>query len=76
LSIGGPVLWPSGMTPAHLALVLPVMVIRGLAFVATRLALDAFSPPLLTVRSGSWPRPRPRWSSASASGPAGSWAWP
>jgi O-acetylserine/cysteine efflux transporter len=35
--------------PAHLALALLVTVIWGLAFVATRLALDDVSPPLLTA---------------------------
>lgn len=35
--------------PAHLALALLVTVIWGLAFVATRLALDDLSPPLLTA---------------------------
>jgi O-acetylserine/cysteine efflux transporter len=42
-------LWSIGMAPAHLALVLLVVVIWGLAFVATRLALDVFSPPELTA---------------------------
>ncbi len=37
------------MRPGHLALVLLVVVIWGLAFVATRLALDDFSPPQLTA---------------------------
>ncbi len=37
------------MPPAHLALALLVVVIWGLAFVATRLALDTISPPLLTA---------------------------
>jgi O-acetylserine/cysteine efflux transporter len=37
------------MAPAHLALVLLVVVIWGLAFVATRWALDDFSPPQLTA---------------------------
>lgn len=35
--------------PVHVALALLVTVIWGLAFVATRLALDAVSPPLLTA---------------------------
>jgi len=40
----------SGVMPvAHLALVLLVVVIWGLAFVATRWALDDFSPPQLTA---------------------------
>lgn len=37
------------MPPAHLALVLLVVVVWGLAFVATRWALDDFSPPQLTA---------------------------
>jgi len=37
------------MTPVHLVLALLVAVIWGLAFVATRLALDDFSPPTLTA---------------------------
>ncbi|HZP36496.1 MAG TPA: EamA family transporter [Methylomirabilota bacterium] len=37
------------MPPAHLALALLVVAIWGLAFVATRLALDTISPPLLTA---------------------------
>jgi O-acetylserine/cysteine efflux transporter len=37
------------MRPGDLALVLLVVVIWGLAFVATRLALDDFSPPQLTA---------------------------
>jgi O-acetylserine/cysteine efflux transporter len=37
------------MTPVHLAQAIGVVVIWGLAFVATRLALDDFSPPLLTA---------------------------
>ena len=37
------------MAPAHLALVLFVVVIWGLTFVATRSALDDFSPPQLTA---------------------------
>jgi hypothetical protein len=50
LSIRGPpVLWSGVMTPAHLALVLLVVVIWGLTFVATRWALDDFSPPQLTA---------------------------
>ncbi len=46
---GAAVLWSDGMTPAHLALVLFVVVIWGLTFVATRWALDDFSPPQLTA---------------------------
>ena len=38
-----------GMTAPHLALALLVVVIWGLAFVATRWALDDFSPPQLTA---------------------------
>lgn len=50
LSIAGrAVLWSSVMTPAHLALVLAVVIIWGLTFVATRWALDDFSPPQLTA---------------------------
>src|SRR4026209_1991029 len=37
------------MTPVHLALAISVVVIWGVAFVATRLALDDFSPPALTA---------------------------
>lgn len=37
------------MTPVHLAQAALVVVIWGLAFVATRLALDDFSPPALTA---------------------------
>src|SRR6266849_1271428 len=50
LSIRRPaVLWSCDMAPAHLALVLFVVVIWGLTFVATRWALDDFSPPQLTA---------------------------
>ena len=50
MSIGRPaMLWSCDMAPAHLALVLLVVVIWGLAFVATRWALDDFSPPQLTA---------------------------
>lgn len=64
------------MTPAHLALVLLVVVIWGLAFVATRLALDVFSPPLLTalrfliatVPAALLPRPPIAWSTLIAVG--------
>lgn len=50
LSIGRPaVLWSGGMPLAHLALVLLVVIIWGLTFVATRWALDDFSPPQLTA---------------------------
>jgi len=45
----GPVLWSGDMTPAHLTLVLLVVVIWGLTFVATRWALDDFSPSQLTA---------------------------
>lgn len=37
------------MTPGHLVLALLVVVIWGLTFVATRLALDDFTPPQLTA---------------------------
>ena len=37
------------MTPAHVLLTLLVVVIWGVAFVATRIALDVFSPPQLTA---------------------------
>jgi len=54
---------------AHVALALLVTVIWGVAFVATRLALDAFSPPALTalrflvaaVPVAVLPRPRISW---------------
>jgi O-acetylserine/cysteine efflux transporter len=50
LSIRGPaVLWSGVMAPAHLALALLVVVIWGVTFVATRWALDDFSPPQLTA---------------------------
>jgi O-acetylserine/cysteine efflux transporter len=50
LSIDGDaVLWSVDMTLAHLALVLFVVIIWGLTFVATRWALDDFSPPQLTA---------------------------
>src|SRR5215831_15056419 len=39
----------SGMTAGHVLLALAVAVMWGLAFVATRMALDAVSPPLLTA---------------------------
>jgi O-acetylserine/cysteine efflux transporter len=42
-------LWSGVMTLAHTALALVVVVIWGLAFVATRWALDDFSPPQLTA---------------------------
>jgi O-acetylserine/cysteine efflux transporter len=42
-------LWSGVMTLAHLVHVLAVVVIWGLAFVATRWALDDFSPPQLTL---------------------------
>lgn len=41
--------WSGVMTLAHTALVLAVVVIWGLAFVATRWALDDFTPPQLTA---------------------------
>lgn len=37
------------MTPVHVLLTLLVVVIWGVAFVATRIALDVFSPPQLTA---------------------------
>ena len=37
------------MAPAHLVLILLVVVIWGLTFVATRIALDDFSPAQLTA---------------------------
>jgi O-acetylserine/cysteine efflux transporter len=43
------VLWSGDMRLAHLVLVLLVVVIWGLAFVATRIALDDFSPAQLTT---------------------------
>src|SRR6185503_8699449 len=50
LSIDGvAMLWSVDMTLAHLALVLLVVIIWGLTFVATRWALDDFSPPQLTA---------------------------
>src|SRR5262245_2257703 len=42
-------LWSSGMTALHVVLALTVSVIWGLAFVATRIALDVVSPPQLTA---------------------------
>ena len=42
-------LWSTGMTPVHVLLTLLVVVIWGLGFVATRIALDVFSPPQLTA---------------------------
>ncbi len=42
-------LWSGTMTAVHLALAGLVVVIWGLAFVATRLALDDFTPPQLTA---------------------------
>jgi O-acetylserine/cysteine efflux transporter len=57
------------MPPGHVALALAVAVVWGVAFVATRLALDAFSPPQLTalrfliaaVPALVVPRPRLAW---------------
>src|SRR5262249_55171974 len=59
----------SGMTAAHVLLALAVAVMWGLAFVATRGALDVVSPPLLTALPflvaalpALWlPRPRAGW---------------
>jgi len=42
-------LWSSGMSGLHVVLALLVAVIWGLAFVATRIALDVVSPPQLTA---------------------------
>lgn len=42
-------LWSSGMAGVHVVLALLVAVIWGLAFVATRIALDVVSPPQLTA---------------------------
>jgi len=42
-------LWSSGMSGVHVVLALLVAVIWGLAFVATRIALDVVSPPQLTA---------------------------
>ena len=42
-------LWSAPMSALHLALAALVVVIWGLAFVATRLALDDFTPPQLTA---------------------------
>jgi len=64
------------MRPGHLALVLLVVVIWGLAFVATRLALDDFSPPQLTalrfliaaVPAAFLPRPTVSWRALTAIG--------
>lgn len=60
----------------HVLLALAVAVIWGLAFVATRMALDAVSPPLLTAlrflvaaAPALWlPRPRVSWSALVAVG--------
>src|SRR6266481_5613406 len=46
---GGLMLWSSGMSGLHVVLALLVAVIWGLAFVATRIALDVVSPPQLTA---------------------------
>ena len=46
---GALMLWSSGMSGAHVVLALLVAVIWGLAFVATRIALDVVSPPQLTA---------------------------
>jgi O-acetylserine/cysteine efflux transporter len=47
--MGGGLLSSAVMAPRHLALVLLVVVLWGLTFVATRVALDDFSPPQLTA---------------------------
>lgn len=50
LSMARPrVLWSGGMRPVHVLSALAVVVVWGLAFVATRIALDAFSPSQLTA---------------------------
>ena len=62
--------------PAHVALALLVTVIWGVAFVATRLALDDFSPPVLTalrflvaaLPTLVLPRPRVSWRALVAVG--------
>jgi O-acetylserine/cysteine efflux transporter len=46
---GALMLWSSGMSGVHVVLALLVAVIWGLAFVATRVALDVVSPPQLTA---------------------------
>ena len=46
---GALMLWSSGMSGVHVVLALLVAVIWGLAFVATRIALDVVSPPQLTL---------------------------
>jgi O-acetylserine/cysteine efflux transporter len=46
---GALMLWSSGMSGVHVVLALLVAVIWGLAFVATRIALDVVSPPQLTA---------------------------
>ena len=64
------------MTAGHVLLALAVAVIWGLAFVATRMALDVVSPPLLTAlrflvaaAPALWlPRPRVSWSALVAVG--------
>ena len=64
------------MTAGHVLLALAVAVIWGLAFVATRMALDVVSPPLLTALRflvaavpALWlPRPRVGWSALVAVG--------
>jgi len=70
------VLWSSGMTPAHVLLVMLVVVIWGVAFVATRIALDVFSAPQLTAlrfliaaAPAAWlARPRLPWRTLTAVG--------
>ena len=62
--------------PGHVALALLVTVIWGVAFVATRLALDDFSPPVLTalrflvaaLPTLVLPRPRVSWRALVAVG--------
>lgn len=73
---GSMVLWSSGMSGLHVVLALLVAVIWGLAFVATRIALDAVSPPQLTALRfliaavpALWlPRPPVSWSALTVAG--------
>src|SRR5215472_3826948 len=67
--VGAAMVRSSGMTAGHVLLALAVAVMWGLAFVATRMALDVVSPPLLTALRflvaavpALWlPRPRVGW---------------
>jgi O-acetylserine/cysteine efflux transporter len=47
--VGDAMVWSSAMTAGHVILALLVALIWGLAFVATRIALDVVSPPALTA---------------------------